>query len=75
MTSVIEVQTHECVTQFQTCQEYSGIGLCTGVRLNIGKICAKQCLGTLNTKGLQLINELTSTIISLTGQTFRIFIG
>ena len=41
MTTVSQIQSHEFIARIQDRQENSGIGLCTGVRLNIGPFRTK----------------------------------
>ena len=43
--------------------------------LHVCEFSAEKLLGTLNAQSLHLIDMLATTVITLAGQTFRVFIG
>ena len=75
MSAMIQVHTHNGIAGFQYRELYCHIRLCTGMRLYVGIITAKQLLGTLDCQILNHIHAFAAAIISLAGITFRIFIG
>ena len=75
VTSMIEVQTHKCITRIQAGQEDSGISLSTRVRLNISILCAKKLADTVDGKLLHFVHNLAPAIITLAGIALGIFIG
>ena len=75
MSAVIQIHTHDSITGLQYSKLHCHIRLCSGMRLYIGIITAKQFLGTLDCQILDNIHAFTATVISLAGITFRVFIG
>ena len=75
MPAMVEIQSHKRITGLQNSQQYSGIGLRTGMRLHVGKLCIKQFLDTIPGKVFDLVNDLTSPVIALSGKPFGIFVG
>src|SRR5450432_1932736 len=51
------------------------VGLRSGVRLDIGMICAKKFLGPINGELLDNVNVLASSIITLSGISLGVFVG
>ena len=75
MSAVIQIHTHNGIAGLQHSELHCHICLCSGMGLYIGIITSKQLLGTFDRQILDDIHALTTTVISLAGISFRIFIG
>ena len=75
MSAVIQVHTQDGITGLQYGKLHRHVRLCSGMRLYIGIITAKQFLGSFDCQILDNIHTFTATVISFAGITFRIFIG
>jgi hypothetical protein len=75
VTALVEVETHEGVAGLQHSEQHSLIGLCTGVRLNVGILSAEELLDALDGEVLYLVYHLATAIVTLAGQTLGILVG
>ena len=73
--ALVEVKTHEGVAGLQHSEQHSLVGLCTGVRLYIGKLSTEEFLDALDGEGFYLVHHLAAAIIAFAGQTLSIFVG
>ena len=75
MTAISQVHAHNGIARGQQSKENCHICLCTGMRLYICIIAAKQLFGTISCQIFYHIHALTSAIISFSRITFCIFVG
>ena len=75
MTALRQIHAHDGITQIQQSKINCQIGLCTGVRLNIGIFCAEQLAGTLDGNVLHLVHIDTAAIVALAGQALSVLVG
>ena len=65
VSAVIKAHTHNGVARFKKCKINRCVCLCTGMRLNIGKLATEKFTSTLDSNFLNNINILASAVISL----------
>ena len=75
MTSLRQIESHKCISRFKYSHHNCHIGLCSGMRLDIGILGIINLAQSVNSQLLNLINHLATAIISLSGVTFCIFVG
>lgn len=75
VTALAEVEAHEGVTRLEDCHLNGHIGLCSGMRLDIGPLCAVDSLEPVDGDLLYLVDNLASAIVAFARITFRILVG
>ncbi len=75
MSAGIKAHAHDGVTRLTDCHGDGHIGLCTGMRLNIGILGTEDLLGTLNGNGLYFVDNLAAAIVTLARITLGVLVG
>ena len=70
-----QIHAHDGVAQIQQSKVDSQIGLCAGMGLDIGILCAEQLAGALNGDVLHLVHIDAAAVVALAGQAFGILVG
>ena len=70
-----QIKSHKGVAGIENRQQNGGVGLGTGVGLNIGKLGAEKLLHTLAGKVLNNVYHFATAIIAFAGKTFCILVG
>ena len=75
VTTMGKIEAHEGVARIEHSGKHSLVGLCTRVGLHVCPACTEDLLQTIDGELLDLIDNLTTTIITLAGQTLGILVG
>jgi len=75
MSAVVKVHTHDGISGVTYCKLNGKVSLCSGMRLYVSIICSEQFLCSLDGKSFYYVYAIASAVVSLSGITFRIFIG
>ena len=75
MTAVRKVKAHKGFTWHKDSLQYSSVCLCTGVGLYVCILSTEQLLDACYCKALSLVNNLATTVVTLTWVAFCIFVG
>ncbi|MNO71754.1 hypothetical protein D3C76_626770 [compost metagenome] len=75
VTTVCQAHAQNGVATLQQGQVNSGVGLRTGVRLNVGVIGAEQFLGAVDGQLLNNVNVLATTVVTLAWVAFSVLVG
>ena len=75
MTAVVQAHAHNGVAGSTQSLVNCEVGLSTGVRLNIGKVCTEELLGALNSDVLYHIYALAAAVVAASGITLGVFVG
>ena len=70
-----EVEAHEGIARLQQREEHRLIGLCAGMRLDIGEAAVEQLLGALDRQRFGDVDILAAAIIAPARITLGIFVG
>ena len=74
VSTVCKAHSHNGVAGLKKCVEDRNVRARSGVWLNVGIRCTKQFLGTLNRQNLCTVNELATTVVTLTRITLRVLV-
>ena len=74
MPAVIQIHTHESISRLHHGKKDRHICLCTGMRLYIDILAAKELFRTFSGKILHHVHTLAAAVISFAGIAFRILI-
>ena len=74
VTAVREVHAHDRVTRRQEGEEHSHVGLCAGMRLDVGIGCAEELLRAVDGQLLDDVDVLAAAVVALAGVAFGVFI-
>jgi hypothetical protein len=72
---MVKVQTHEGVAWFQYCQQYCCVSLCARVWLNVGILSTEKFANAVDSKLLNLVDYLATTIVTVARITLGILVG
>ena len=75
MSAFGKVEAHEGVARLEAGHDDCHVRLCTGVRLDVGIFSVIELLHTLDGKRLDLVYDLATAIVALSGVTFSVFVG
>ena len=75
MAALRKVHAHDGIAQVQQCKVDSQVGLCAGVGLHIGILCAEQLAGALDGDVLHLVHIDAAAVVALAGQALGILVG
>ena len=73
--AMCQIQTEECIPWVKNCQEYGCICLCSRVRLDICPFSIEDLFQPFDSNRFALVYYLATTIITLAGITFGVFVG
>ena len=73
--TVVEVESHKSVTGFEAGEKDGRVGLRSGVRLHVGIGGTKKTADAVDGHLLHLVHHLTTTVVTLAGIAFGIFVG
>ena len=74
VSSVCEVKSHECLSRLEASHQYSHVGLCSGVWLNVRIFSFEKFAESVDGKLLDLVNNFTSSIVPGSRVTLCIFV-
>ena len=74
VTAVREVHAHDRVARRQECEEDGHVGLCAGMRLDVGVFRAEELLGAVDGELLDDIDVLAAAVVALARVAFGILI-
>ena len=75
MSAFVEAHSHDGVARLKKGIEYSEVGLCARVRLNIGVCAAEKLHCTIPCKIFYSIHKLAAAVIAVSRISFRIFVS
>ena len=75
MTALRQVHAHNGIAQIEQGEVDGQIGLCAGVGLDVGVLCAEQLAGALDGDVLHLIHIGTAAVVALAGQALGVLVG
>ena len=75
MTALRQVHAHNGIAQIEQGEVDSQIGLCAGVGLDVGVLCAEQLAGALDGDVLHLIHIDAAAVVTLAGQALGVLVG
>ena len=75
MTALRQVHAHDGIAQIEQGEVDGQIGLCAGVGLDVGVLCAEQLAGALDGDVLHLIHIGTPAVVALAGQALGVLVG
>ena len=70
-----EAEAHDRVAGLQQRHHHRAIGLCAGMRLDVGETAAEQLLGALDRQRLDRVGRRAALVIAAAGIAFGIFVG
>ena len=74
VTALGQIHAHDGVTDVQQRKVDGQVGLCAGVRLNVGILRTEQLAGTVNGDLFDLIDVLAAAVIAVAGVPFRVLV-
>ena len=75
MTALRQVHAHNGIAQIEQSEVDGQIGLCAGVGLDVGVLCAEQLAGALDGDVLHLIHIGTAAVVAFAGQALGVLVG
>jgi hypothetical protein len=75
MSAMSQIQSHESVSRLEASHEYCHIGLCSGMRLDIGILSLVELAESVDGQLLYLIYDLATSIVSCSRVSLCIFVG
>ena len=75
MTALRQVHAHNGIAQIEQGEVDGQIGLCAGVGLDVGVLCAEQLAGALDGDVLHLIHVGAAAVVALAGQALGVLVG
>ena len=73
--SVAEIKAQNRVARLEDSQHNRSVGLGPGMGLDVGPTCSKKLAEPVDGYLLDLVNNFATSVISFSGQAFRVFIG